>query len=334
MKKKYKYTAILTFVISLMMVVSVMFPMVTSAEDSMTSSTTDSTKTTETTEAKTETSTKSSTDSSSKDSSDEVEDSADELVEKESSPAFSSEKTVDGVKVKVTADANVFPEGTTMEVKKVNLTSSEKKLISLKQDSKQSTIKQYSFDITMKNKDGEEIEPDTSKGKIKVSFENELVKMLSTDVYHLVSSTKAETLKLTKSTNKVTGETSSFSTYVIDFTYDSSKIYYLYDDSSVLASKLLAQVLSSDATIDESKITKVMSNKDYITASESDPNTTDDVSEGATVTITYDGNDYTINVKYTKTDTKATDGTTDAWIKNFGYTTSGSTVTLKNLQVM
>ena len=301
MKKKYKYTAILTFVISLMMVVSVMFPMVTSAEDSMTSSTTDSTKTTETTDAKTETSTKSSTDSSSKDSSDEVEDSADELVEKESSPAFSSEKTVDGVKVKVTADANVFPEGTTMEVKKVSLTSSEKKLISLKQDSKQSTIKQYSFDITMKNKDGEEIEPDTSKGKVKVSFENDYVKMLSTDVYHLVSSTKAEELKLTKSTNKVTGETSSFSTYVIDFTYDSSKIYYLYDDSSVLASKLLAQVLSSDATIDESKITKVMSNKDYITASESDgkwaikadPNTTDDVSEGATVTITYDGNDCT-----------------------------------------
>ena len=182
MKKKYKYTAILTFVISLMMVVSVMFPMVTSAEDSMTSSTTDSTKTTDTTDAKTETSTKSSTDSSSKDSSDEVEDSADELVEKESSPAFSSEKTVDGVKVKVTADANVFPEGTTMEVKKVSLTSSEKKLISLKQDSKQSTIKQYSFDITMKNKDGEEIEPDTSKGKVKVSFENDYVKRLEPEI--------------------------------------------------------------------------------------------------------------------------------------------------------
>ena len=97
------------------------------------------------------------------------------------------------------------------------------------------------------------------------------------------------------------------------------------------------EILSSGAAIDESKITKVTSNKDYITASESDgkwtitadPNTTDDVSEGATMTITYDGNDYTINVKYTKTDTKATDGTTDAWIKNFNYTTSGSTVTLK-----
>lgn len=328
--KKYRYTALLTFIISLMMVVSVVFPTVASAEDSMTSSATQETTHQDTAEQLT-----------AQDTADELtkKDTADQLIT--SSPAFDAEKTVDGVKVKVSADANVFPEGTTMEVKKVTLTSQEKKLISEKQDDNKSTIKQYSFDITMKNKDGEEIEPDTSKGKVKVTFTNDYVKMLSTDVYHIVNDQKAESLKLDKSKNTVTGETKSFSTYVIDFNYDNSKIYYLYGDSnddsiSVLASKLLAQLLTDGTTIDESKITNVTSTKSYITASKADNkwtisanlNTTEDVSQSAEVTITYDGNDYTINVKYTKTDTRDTTGKTDSWITNFSYTKSGSTVTL------
>ena len=41
--KKYRYTALLTFIISLMMIVSVVFPTVASAEDSMTSSATQET---------------------------------------------------------------------------------------------------------------------------------------------------------------------------------------------------------------------------------------------------------------------------------------------------
>lgn len=326
--KKYRYTALLTFIISLMMVVSVVFPTVASAEDSMTSSATQETTHQDTAEQLT-----------AQDTADELtkKDTADQLIT--SSPAFDAEKTIDGVKVKVSADANVFPEGTTMEVKKVTLTSQEKKLISEKQDDNKSTIKQYSFDITMKNKDGEEIEPDTSKGKVKVTFTNDYVKMLSTDVYHIVDDKKAETLKLDQVKDTITGETKSFSTYVIDFNYDNSKIYYLYGDSnddsiSVLASKLLAQLLTDGTTIDESKITNVTSTKSYITASKADnkwtisanPNTKVDVSAGADVTITYDGHDYTINVKYTKTDTK--DGTTDSWITNFSYTKSGSTVTL------
>ncbi len=250
--KKYRYTALLTFIISLMMVVSVVFPTVASAEDSMTSSATQETTHQDTAEQLT-----------AQDTADELtkKDTADQLIT--SSPAFDAEKTVDGVKVKVSADANVFPEGTTMEVKKVTLTSQEKKLISEKQDDNKSTIKQYSFDITMKNKDGEEIEPDTSKGKVKVTFTNDYVKMLSTDVYHIVDDKKAETLKLDQVKDTVTGETKSFSTYVIDFNYDNSKIYYLYDDSSVLASKLLAQLLTDGTTIDESKITNVTSTKSY-----------------------------------------------------------------------
>lgn len=134
--KKYRYTALLTFIISLMMVVSVVFPTVASAEDSMTSSATQDT----------------AEQLTAQDTADELtkKDTADQLIT--SSPAFTAEKTVDGVKVKVSADANVFPEGTTMEVKKVTLTTTDKKLISKKQEDDQTAIRQYSFDITMKNR--------------------------------------------------------------------------------------------------------------------------------------------------------------------------------------
>lgn len=207
--KKYRYTALLTFIISLMMVVSVVFPTVASAEDSMTSSATQETTHQDTAEQLT-----------AQDTADELtkKDTADQLIT--SSPAFDAEKTVDGVKVKVSADANVFPEGTTMEVKKVTLTSQEKKLISEKQDDNKSTIKQYSFDITMKNKDGEEIEPDTSKGKVKVTFENELVKNFTTNVYHIDDNKKVDKLKLNKSKDTVTGETKGFSIYILEFKFD------------------------------------------------------------------------------------------------------------------
>ncbi|MGM9952920.1 MAG: SpaA isopeptide-forming pilin-related protein [Intestinibaculum porci] len=209
--KKYRYTALLTFIISLMMVVSVVFPTVASAEDSMTSSATQETTHQDTAEQLT------------------AQDTADELTKKDtadqltaSSPAFTTEKTLDGVKVKVSADANVFPEGTTMEVKKVTLSTADKKLISKKQEDDQTAIRQYSFDITMKNKDGEEIEPDTSKGKVKVTFENELVKNFTTNVYHLDDNKKVDKLKLTKSKDQVTGETTGFSTYLLELTVDSS----------------------------------------------------------------------------------------------------------------
>jgi hypothetical protein len=205
--KKYRYTALLTFIISLMMIVSVVFPTVASAEDSMTSSATQETTHQDTAEQLT-----------AQDTADELtkKDTADQLIT--SSPAFDAEKTVDGVKVQVSADANVFPEGTIMEVKKVTLTTTEKNLISKKQEDDQTAIRQYSFDITMKNKDGEEIEPDTSKGKVKVTFENELVKNFTTNVYHLDDNKKVDKLKLTKSKDQVTGETTGFSVYLFELT--------------------------------------------------------------------------------------------------------------------
>lgn len=249
-------------------------------------------------------------------------------AENASTDKFTAEQSINGTKVTVSADPEVFPEGTTMEVKEVNLTSTEDSLVASQQQADQKSIKKVALDITMKNKEGQEIEPDTSKGKVHVSFTNDDIKDHITNVYHIDDNLKVESLKLTKSDDTVTGETTGFSTYVIDFTYDGNKIYYLYDNNTVDASILLKTILGNNETIDESKITNVVSDKLYVTAIttggkwqvSANPNASEDVSNPATITITYYGVEYTISLSYKKTETN--------WIKNFNYTTSGSEVTL------
>ena len=239
--KKYRYTALLTFIISLMMVVSVVFPTVASAEDSMTSSATQETT---------------------------HQDTAEQLTA--SSPAFDAEKTVDGVKVKVTADANVFPEGTTMEVKKTTLTSDEKKIVAKKQDKNKEVAKQYVFDITMRDANGKEIEPDTSKGKVHVTFTNDLIKKFDTNVIHLTDEQKADTLKMKKSNNSVTGETTGFSNYILQLTVTISdrtgseqKEYTVSDDAKIDITTLVNTVVDTSGvgTISNISITPVDSAK-------------------------------------------------------------------------
>ncbi|MDD6348641.1 MULTISPECIES: SpaA isopeptide-forming pilin-related protein [Erysipelotrichales] len=327
--KKYRYTALLTFIISLMMVVSVVFPTVASAEDSMTSSATQETTHQDTAEQLT-----------AQDTADELtkKDTADQLIT--SSPAFNAEKTVDGVKVKVSADANVFPEGTTMEVKKVTLTTTEKNLISKKQEDDQTAIRQYSFDITMKNKDGEEIEPDTSKGKVKVTFENELVKNFTTNVYHIDDNKKVDKLKLNKSKDSVTGETKGFSTYYLELTVNGEQIITVPTGSTINLTKVLtAQLKLTDST----KITEITEdNKDdfegngygkLVKNSDGDYELTllkkvkDDVLNsdksintegGATFSVKISGSTSVIKVKL-KNASKDTFTDSAAWIKEYDY---------------
>lgn len=160
-------------------------------------------------------------------------------AENASTDKFTAQQSINGTKVTVSADPEVFPEGTTLEVKEVNLTPKEDTLVASQQQEYQKSIKKVALDITMKNKEGEEIEPDTSKGKVNVSFTDDEIKNHTTHVYHIDDDLNVESLKLTKSDNTVTGETKSFSTYVIDFTYDGNKIYYLYDNNAVDASTLL-----------------------------------------------------------------------------------------------
>lgn len=170
-------------------------------------------------------------------------------AENSSEEKFTAEQSINGTKVTVSADPEVFPEGTTMEVKEVNLTSTEDSLVASQQQADQKSIKKVALDITMMNKEGQEIEPDTSKGKVHVSFTNDDIKDHTTNVYHIDDNLKVESLKLTKSDDTVTGETTGFSVYVMNFIVGNTTIHYgaqLTEEFNL--SKVLSKLLNVDAS--------------------------------------------------------------------------------------
>lgn len=176
-------------------------------------------------------------------------------AENASTDKFTAEQSINGTKVTVSADPEVFPEGTTMEVKEVNLTSTEDSLVASQQQADQKSIKKVALDITMKNKEGQEIEPDTSKGKVHVSFTNDDIKNHTTNVYHIDDNLKVESLKLTKSNDIVTGETTGFSTYVLEFAINTKKIYF---NVGLNESEIYLGTVASDLLgIDNSQITNI-----------------------------------------------------------------------------
>ena len=91
----------------------------------------------------------------------------------ESEEAFHEEQEISGVFVTVKADPGVFPKGAKLQVKKVGK-GTERKVDSavkekLEADQK-NLVQSMIFDITVLDKDGEEVQPDTTKGEVKVQF--------------------------------------------------------------------------------------------------------------------------------------------------------------------
>lgn len=171
------------------------------------------------------------------------------IVNTNKKAAFEQSIAIDGIRVVVKADTGVFPEGATLSVSKVSV--AEEKAVESAVDEKRSDNKNvvgsYTFDIKVLDKDGNEIEPDTSKGQVKVSFTLEEVANdnLETDVYHIkgeVGALEAEELE-TKEVGATTVEaaTDGFSYYTVEFTYNELQ-YVLDGDTSVALTEILAKV--------------------------------------------------------------------------------------------
>ena len=85
--------------------------------------------------------------------------------EPEKEVKFNQQMTVDGVTVRVTAPEGVFPRGASLEVTKVSVSEEKDALKAVKEEGIDGNIaKSYTFDITIFDKDGNELQPDTSKG--------------------------------------------------------------------------------------------------------------------------------------------------------------------------
>ena len=127
--------------------------------------------------------------------------------------AFDESITVDGVKVRVTADAGVFPEGATLKVKKLKGVEREEAREAVDEKTDGLAIaKEYIFDITILDKEGNEIQPE---GKANISFETSEVadETLEAKVYHVKDNGKAEALDVDASGEIAQVETGGFSPY-------------------------------------------------------------------------------------------------------------------------
>lgn len=104
--------------------------------------------------------------------------------------AFDKAVDVDGVKIRVRADEGVFPEGATLFAQKLQEEDERKVQDKVTEQLEEDTriVKAYTFDIQIRDKDGKEIEPDTEKGRVFVSFETEEVSNADYDaeIYHVI----------------------------------------------------------------------------------------------------------------------------------------------------
>lgn len=170
------------------------------------------------------------------------------IVPKDAFP-FYEEAVIDGVKIVVWADAGVFPEGSKLSARRIS-GSEEAQVeaaVSQKRDENANKVESYSFDIKVLDAEGTEVQPDTAKGRVKVSFSMAKVanQNLDTDVYHTSNhnSTNLEAEKLDTNENGETVEayTDGFSYYTVEFGYDDMQ-YVLAGDASVSLSEILATV--------------------------------------------------------------------------------------------
>ena len=102
----------------------------------------------------------------------ETEKESQEAVE-DAEEAFQQEKEISGVLVSVKADPGVFPTGAKLQVKKVGKAAERKVDSALKEkllENQENLLESIIFDIAVLNKDGEEVQPDTTKGEVKVQF--------------------------------------------------------------------------------------------------------------------------------------------------------------------
>lgn len=170
------------------------------------------------------------------------------ISSEEEAPPFYQEAVVNGVKVTVSADSGVFPKGGgTLSVRSVS--ASEKIRIAdavsgaKPNDDDQNVAASYTYDIKVLNKDGEELEPDTSKGSVRVSFAMSEAKNqnLSADVYHIDDGMNAEKLDTETEGKTVTAETDGFSYYTVEFTYE-KKEYVMEGNTTVVLQEILDEI--------------------------------------------------------------------------------------------
>ena len=143
-----------------------------------------------------------------------------------SEEAFYAEKELSGVLVTVQADSGVFPKGATLRVRKLSKDEERKVDSAVKEkllENQENLLQSMIFDITVLDKDGEEVQPDATKGEVKVQFshipflQEDAEKQIS--VFHLDSvdaaAEKLATEKIEEKENAVEVSAEHFSLFAV-----------------------------------------------------------------------------------------------------------------------
>ena len=98
----------------------------------------------------------------------EIEKEISEIESETTEEAFYAEKELSGVLVTVQADSGVFPKDATLRVRKLSKVEEQKVDSAVKEkleEDQKNLVQSMIFDISVLNKDGEEVQPDNTKGK-------------------------------------------------------------------------------------------------------------------------------------------------------------------------
>lgn len=100
--------------------------------------------------------------------------------------AFSQSAEIDGFTINVTADKGVFPKGAILKVRKATASEQKEALEAVDEvGGNEGAELSYFFDISIVDEDGNEIQPDTSKGETKISFTSSDVAEHDIAVYNI-----------------------------------------------------------------------------------------------------------------------------------------------------
>ena len=153
---------------------------------------------------------------------DEEDNTIDDKKDEEVYPAFEQSKTVEGVKVSVTAPEGVFPTDAELSVITVSTSDKEYAEDIVEEVREEDTVVavSYTFDIKVLDSDGNEIQPADDQS-VTVTFTTEEVSdsNLETDVYHISDDGDVEKLDVEINDDEVSAETDGFSYYTVEFTY-------------------------------------------------------------------------------------------------------------------
>lgn len=233
------------------------------------------------------------------------------------------EQSCNGVNVFLSAPEGVFPAGSYFEVREINNTEENDidKAISEIRDKNEQVAVSYTYDITVYDADGNEIEPNTEYGQVSVTFSmNEAQDSnLQAKVYHVEDSgdeLSAEELETNVSGDEVTVLTDGFSYYVVEFEYTYTDgvhfEYFIKSCEEVKLVDILNKLGFSKATNDA--ISEAYSNNNGLTVEKRDDiwyvSSTTSFSSNAVLTVSFIENSelrsYNIDAKYEQSDTGVT----------------------------